>query len=98
LTHQRIHENDAFMRTTVTLDPDVERFLREEAHRSGRAFKVVLNDLLRRAMRQDTPPPARPFKVRPHRTKLAPGVDPGRLNQLADELEDEALIARMARR
>lgn len=86
------------MRTTVTLDPDVARFLREEAHRSGRAFKEVLNDFLRRAMRGDAPRPTRPFKVQPHRTKLAAGVDPGRLNQLADELEDEALIARMARR
>lgn len=28
--------------------------------------------------------------MQPHRTKLAPGIDPGRLNQLADELEDEA--------
>lgn len=86
------------MRTTVTLDPDVARFLREEAHRSGRAFKEVLNDFLRRAMRGDAPRAARSFKVQPHRTKLAPGIDPGRLNQLADELEDEALVQRMARR
>lgn len=83
------------MRTTVTLDADVARFLRDEAHRSGRAFKTVLNEYLRRAIRGEGPRPARPFKVQPHRTKLVAGVDPGRLNQLADELEDDALIQRM---
>jgi len=86
------------MRTTVTLDPDVARFLREEAHRTRRGFKAVLNDCLRRAMRGQAGPEKKPFKVVPHRTKLVAGVDPARLNQLADELEDEALLARRARR
>lgn len=86
------------MRTTVTLEPDVARFLREEAHRSGRGFKAVLNECLRRGMRGARKPEAGPFKVSPHRTRLVAGVDPARLNQLADELEDEALLARRGRR
>ena len=31
------------MRTTVTLDPDVERLLREAMHRSRLSFKETLN-------------------------------------------------------
>ncbi|MCC6337986.1 MAG: antitoxin [Myxococcales bacterium] len=86
------------MRTTVTLDPDVARFLHEEAHRTRRGFKAVLNDYLRRGIRGGRKAEGGPFKVSPHRTKLVPGVDPARLNHLVDELEDEALLARQARR
>jgi hypothetical protein len=85
------------MRTTVTLDPDVVRFLKEEAHRTGRGFKAVLNDALRRAMKTERRP-APPFRVKVHRTRLAPGVDPGRLNHLVDELEDELLVGRQRAR
>ncbi|MEW5738670.1 MAG: hypothetical protein AB1938_07065 [Myxococcota bacterium] len=49
-------------------------------------------------MRGARKPEAGPFKVSPHRTRLVAGVDPARLNQLADELEDEALLARRGRR
>ena len=35
------------MRTTVTLDPDVQRLLKDAEHRSGRPFKQILNDAVR---------------------------------------------------
>ena len=35
------------MRTTVTLEKDVERMLREAMHRSRRSFKQTLNSALR---------------------------------------------------
>ena len=35
------------MRTTVTLDPDVERLLKTTAHKRGKSFKVVLNEAVR---------------------------------------------------
>jgi len=35
------------MRTTVTLDEDVERLLREAMHRSRRGFKETLNLAIR---------------------------------------------------
>ena len=86
------------MRTTVTLEPDVERFVREEAHRTKRPFKAVINDLLRRAMRPERGARPRPFKVTPHKTRLVAGIEPARFNQLADELEDDELLGRMTRR
>jgi hypothetical protein len=37
------------MRTTVTLEPDVEALIEAERRRTGESFKVVVNRLLRRA-------------------------------------------------
>jgi hypothetical protein len=81
------------MRTTVTLDPDVERLLREEVHRRRQSFKEVLNDAVRQGLR-----PARsgkrpkPFVVKARTMGLRTGIDPGRLNELADDLEVEAFL------
>jgi hypothetical protein len=77
-------------RTTVTLEADVARSLKDEAHRSNRSFKTVLNDAIRRGLSLVNPGSKRRYRVKPHKTKLAPGVDPLRFNQLADELEDAA--------
>ena len=40
------------MRTTVTLDPDVERLLKTTAHERGKSFKVVLNEAVRESLGQ----------------------------------------------
>lgn len=84
------------MRTTLTLEPDVEKMLREEAHRQRRSFKDVVNDALRRglAMAGRGEPRGR-FRVRPHRTTLRPGIDPGAMNRLVDDLEVEAVVERL---
>ncbi len=37
------------MRTTITLEPDVEALIDAERQRTGESFKVVVNRLLRRA-------------------------------------------------
>lgn len=86
------------MRTTVTLDPDVARLLKEEEARQRRSFKEVVNDAIRRGL---APRPGQasvePYRVRPHQTTLRPGVDPAGLNRLADELEDEAVLGKHSR-
>ena len=78
------------MRTTVTLDADVVRSLKDEAHRSNRPFKAVLNDAVRRGLGPAKTQGKRRYRLPVHKSKLAAGVDPLRLNQLADELEDGA--------
>lgn len=81
------------MRTTLTLDPDVARLLKEEAHRQRKPFKQVVNEAIRRGLASGPAPKStRPFRVRPHKTTLRPGVDPAGLNRLVDELEDEAVV------
>jgi hypothetical protein len=77
------------MRTTLTLDPDVVKLLKEEQHQTRRSFKEVVNQALRRGLSQDAKPTRRPprFKVRARHCGFRPGVDPDRLNQLVDQLE-----------
>jgi len=74
------------MRTTLTLDDDLPARLEEQARRERRTLRDVVNDALRRALDAPRPDRAPPL----HDAGLLPGIDPDRLNQLADELEDEA--------
>ena len=83
------------MRTTLTLDPDVVRLLKEEEHRRKTSFKEVVNDAIRRGLAPHAPGgDAPPYEVSPHRTTLRAGIDSAAMNRLADELEDEAALAK----
>lgn len=83
------------MRTTLTLDPDVERLLEEEAHRLRRPWKQVVNDAIRRGLApRAAGAPSTPYRVKVHKSVLGPGIDASGLNRLADELEDEATVAK----
>lgn len=87
------------MRTTLTLDPDVARLLDAAVRRSSKSFKDIVNEALRRGLGTATETTRRKrFRVKPHRTKLVPGVDRGHLNALADELEDLAVVGKNGRR
>ena len=87
------------MRTTLTLDPDVERLLAEEVHRVRRPFKQVVNDAIRRGLAPRlSDAPARPYRAAVHRAKLRPGIDAGALNKLVDELEDETVMEKVRKR
>lgn len=74
------------MRTTLTLDEDVAAKLRAEARRSGRSFREVVNEAIRRGLL--TRPPARSrkrFEVAARDLgNLRPGVD---LDNVAELLE-----------
>ena len=80
-----------FMRTTLTLDDDLAKELKELARRSGRPFKQVVNEALRKALRTgEKPVPTPPrFVVEARACGFRRGVDPLKLNQLSDELEIE---------
>ncbi len=77
------------MRTTLTIDDDLAKQLRQEARRTGRNFKEVVNEALRRGLLAGAHPMrrARRFRVRPKSCGFQPGVDLKKLNQLIDELE-----------
>lgn len=76
------------MRTTVTLDKDVERLLKEAMHRSRRSFKETLNRAVRAALGRETAPSGRPaFVLTARPLGLRAGIDPTSFNKLADELE-----------
>ena len=91
------HHDDC-VRTTVTLDEDVEQLLRQTMHRSRRGFKETLNAALRAGLRRGAPEAARaPFAVKARPMGLRAGIDPAGLNQLADELELDGFLARAPR-
>lgn len=86
--------HDAQMRTTLTIDPDIADRLQQEIALGKRPFKRIVNDALRKGLGMEPPRRAQRFRVKPHSSRLLPGIDPTRLNQLLDELEVDAFIAK----
>jgi hypothetical protein len=74
------------MRTTITLDEDVAAKLTSLARRTGRAFREVVNETLRRGLARPSAPPARgPFRVKARDLgNLRPGLS---LDSIADLIE-----------
>jgi plasmid stability protein len=83
------------MRTTVNLDPDLERDLRALARERGRSFTAVVNDVLRRGLSEEAPSAARPYRLETHRLGLRPGIDLQHALRLAGELEDAETIRKL---
>lgn len=83
------------MRTTVTLDKDVERLLRDTMHKRRASFKETLNQALRLGLGGAVPPPgpAKPFVVKARALGLKAGLDPAGFNRLTDDLEVDAFLA-----
>jgi hypothetical protein len=80
------------MRTTLTLDPDVARLIDDAVHRERRPMKQVINDALRRALREPANRAAPSYRLTPHQSAVRPGFDLSGFNRLADELEDEHIL------
>ncbi|WP_206438056.1 hypothetical protein, partial [Candidatus Protofrankia datiscae] len=86
--------HDAFVRTTVTLDPDVAAALQKEVREQGMSFEEALNTLVRAGLanrRQDTPPcrtPARSLGLRLD-------IDLDKALRLSSELEDDEIIGKI---
>lgn len=86
------------MRTTVTLDEDVERLLREAMHRSKCGFKEALNAAIRAGLASETKQQGlQPFVLKARPMGLRTGLDPAGLNKLADDLESEAVRTNVRR-
>jgi len=77
------------VRTTLTLDEDVARKLRSEARRSGRTFRDVVNDMLRRGLEtRRRAGPSVPFKIIARDLgKLKPGIGLDSVSGLLEQVE-----------
>ena len=77
------------MRTTLTLDPDVAARLKTQAQRTGRPFKTVVNDALRRGLaHSDQMHAAQPFQVKAHDFGgVRAGVNLDKIGALLAQLE-----------
>jgi len=85
------------MRTTVTLESDVEALLKKAMRERDASFKQVLNDALREGLA------ARPPRRRTRYRQLAfsmgkPLIDLTQATALAAELDDQVLSERLRRR
>jgi hypothetical protein len=84
------------MRTTITLESDVERLINQAVHKSHKSFKDVVNEAIRLGLsRFGKTEQVKPFKVKPFNLGLRPGIDPARFNQLVDEMEDQAFVSKL---
>lgn len=83
------------MRTTVTLDPDVEAVLHRVMRERGLSFKDVINIGLRAAYIQEPHAAHEPFKMPTFNMGFHPNVNLIKANQLAGQLEDEEIMRKM---
>lgn len=85
------------MRTTLTLDNELARRLKQRALDSGRSFKEVVNEALRAGLEQAATGPAqRAYRLNPvSMGKAAPGFDLDKAMHLAARLEDEELVRKL---
>ena len=84
------------MRTTLTIEPEVARRIESEIQRTRKTLKAVINDALKAGLgmtgKNEVLPP---FKVRAHDFGFHAGIDQDRMNQLADELETDAILEKL---
>ena len=87
------------MRTTLTLDDDLAGLLTKRAHELGVSFREVVNRAIRAGLGEAAKRKmgAAP-RTAPHSFGFKPGVDLDKLDQLADELEAEALVGSLKRK
>ena len=78
---------DVPMRTTLTLEPEVAERLRHEQALGKRSLKLIVNEALKRGLGLEEPVRQQPYRVTPHSSRFVTGIDIGKLNHLADELE-----------
>ncbi len=83
------------MRTTVTLEPDVEALLRRAMSERGLSFKAAVNEAIRAGL---APKERKRFRTPTYSMGRREGVDLDKALRLAGELEDEEMIRRISLR
>jgi hypothetical protein len=83
------------MRTTITLEADVEQLLRDETYRSRKSFKTVVNEAIRKGLQANSVNhSSAPYVVHPSKLGLREGIDPFNLHALSDEIEAEQFLSK----
>ena len=86
------------MRTTLTLDDDLARALKETAYRTGQSFKAAVNEALRAGLAtlQKTQRAGKPYRLEPASLgSVEPGINLDKTLSLADALEDEGIARKL---
>ncbi len=84
------------MRTTLTIDDEIAMSLRELAHRSGKSFRQVVNEALRKGAHALENPEAQPYRLSPVSLgPVRPGINLDKALSLADERKNEAVATKL---
>jgi hypothetical protein len=84
------------MRTTVTLDPDTERIIREWMRERGVSFKHALNDAIRAGQASTRQGTARKFKQKTFPLGAEQYFRWDKALATADAMEDEEIIRKLS--
>jgi hypothetical protein len=86
------------MRTTVTLDRDVEVLLRQAMKERGVSFKEALNEAVRAGLRRAPGRGSRRYRLKTFRMGFNPEIDMDKALSLAAALEDEETLRKLSLR
>ncbi|HZQ63935.1 MAG TPA: hypothetical protein VFA66_01750 [Gaiellaceae bacterium] len=84
------------MRTTVTLDPDVEALVRRLMRERSLSFKEAVNQAIRTGLSRERK--AEPARTPTFRMGFQPTIPWDKALRIAGELEDDELTRRLAAR
>lgn len=84
------------MRTTLTLDDQVARELKEVAHRAGKPFKDVVNETLRHGLCAKHSRPPKAYRLATVSLGgVRAGVNLDKALSIADAIEDEEIARKL---
>ncbi len=86
------------MRTTVTLDPDVEKLIKDAMRAAGISFKQALNDAARRGLLPEKRRRAGRYAQKTFRLGAEQGFRWDKALALAEAMEDEELDRKLSLR
>jgi hypothetical protein len=86
------------MRTTVTLDADVERLIRDAMRERGMSFKEALNQAARAGLRTNQDKPAEKFDLKTFRMGAEQFFRWDKALAVAEAIEDEELARKLVLR
>jgi hypothetical protein len=86
------------MRTTVTLDPDVERLVKDRMKQNGVSFKEALNDAIRTGLIRGKSKPSRRFVQKTYSLGPEQNFRWDKALAAADAIEDEELSRKLSLR
>ena len=86
------------MRTTVTLDPEVEALLRKAMRERGISFKEALNGAIRAGLVLGTGRAPRKYRLKTYRMGFRPEVSLDKALLLAQTMEDEEVARKLSLR
>jgi len=78
------------MRTTITLEPDVDALVRKAMRERGITFRQAINEAIRTGLRNQ--PAREPYRMPSFPIGLRPEFDWDRASHIAAQLEDEENI------